>query len=72
MKIEVTILPSPPRSVTLKSGAVRLVYTGLSGSDPVSVSVPSSSPLKGGFSGVLEGGFLPARRAGELSTVWVR
>lgn len=72
MKVEINILPCPARAVTLKSGASRLVYTALSGADPVSVSVPSTAPLKSGFCGVVEGGVLPARRPGDIVTVWVR
>lgn len=72
MKVEVSLLPPPPRSVTLKNGSVRLVYPALSGSDPVQVSVPSTAPLKAGFSGVVEGGILPPRRLGDIPTVWVR
>lgn len=72
MKIQVQLLPSPPRSITTKSGP-RLVFTGISGDDVLHLSFPESVPApKAGVDTLLTGAYLPARRAGDLPSFWVR
>lgn len=72
MKIQVQLLPSPPRPITTKNGA-RLVYTAISGDDVLHLSFPESVPApKVGVDSLLSGAYLPARRIGDVPSFWVR